>query len=209
MDVHAPHGEIHTWREFFVHLIIITLGLLIALGLEGTVEWFHERHLLHTAEANLRAELQRNQASITADLKALDDAQKQAESNLVILKAYRVGKGQGQKITISWQWSGPSSAAWDTARNTGAVALMDYRGAQQYSDTYLQQSIASDEAAFYLRDLNLGLAPMMGGGELADVKPEELDRMTVNVEQTLADVLFLRSLCAALARDYDETLRQP
>jgi len=39
MDVHPPHGAIHGWRDFFVHLIVITLGLLIALGLEGIVEW--------------------------------------------------------------------------------------------------------------------------------------------------------------------------
>ena len=37
MDVHAPHEPIHTWRDFFIHLITITVGLLIAISLEGMV----------------------------------------------------------------------------------------------------------------------------------------------------------------------------
>jgi hypothetical protein len=36
-DVHPPHGAIHGRRDFSVQLITITAGLLIALGLEGSV----------------------------------------------------------------------------------------------------------------------------------------------------------------------------
>ncbi len=45
MDVHAPHKPIHSIKEFLVHLLAITIGLLIALGLESSVEWVHHRHL--------------------------------------------------------------------------------------------------------------------------------------------------------------------
>ena len=34
LDVHPTH----TWRDFFLHLATITIGLLIAVGLEQTVE---------------------------------------------------------------------------------------------------------------------------------------------------------------------------
>ena len=37
LDVHAPHATVHTWKDFFIHITIITIGLLIAsnLGLNG------------------------------------------------------------------------------------------------------------------------------------------------------------------------------
>jgi hypothetical protein len=38
LDVHAPHEPIHTWKNFFIHLATISIGLLIAIGLEQTVE---------------------------------------------------------------------------------------------------------------------------------------------------------------------------
>jgi len=47
LDVHAPHVATHTWKDFFIHIATIVVGLLIAIGLEQTVEHFHERHQLH------------------------------------------------------------------------------------------------------------------------------------------------------------------
>jgi hypothetical protein len=39
LDVHAPHQSAHTLKDFLIHIAAITIGLLIALGLEATVEW--------------------------------------------------------------------------------------------------------------------------------------------------------------------------
>jgi hypothetical protein len=47
LDVHPPHAPTHTWKDFFIHIATIVVGLLIAIGLEQTVEHFHERHQLH------------------------------------------------------------------------------------------------------------------------------------------------------------------
>jgi hypothetical protein len=46
LDVHPAHHAATTWRDFFVHIVTIVLGLLIAIGLEQTVEHFHQRHQL-------------------------------------------------------------------------------------------------------------------------------------------------------------------
>ena len=31
LDVHAPHANVHTWKDFLIHIAIITIGLLIAI----------------------------------------------------------------------------------------------------------------------------------------------------------------------------------
>jgi hypothetical protein len=56
IDVHAPHGGLHTWKDFWIHLGTITLGLLIAISLEQSVEWVHRLHQRHELDASLRAE---------------------------------------------------------------------------------------------------------------------------------------------------------
>jgi hypothetical protein len=38
-DIHPPHQAAHSWRDIFIHLATITVGLFIALSLEGCVEW--------------------------------------------------------------------------------------------------------------------------------------------------------------------------
>ena len=52
LDVHPPHAPTHTWRDFLLHIATICIGLLIAVGLEQSVEALHrahERQVLQTA----------------------------------------------------------------------------------------------------------------------------------------------------------------
>ncbi len=46
IDIHPPHHAASTWRDFFIHIATIVVGLCIAVGLEQTVEHFHQRHQL-------------------------------------------------------------------------------------------------------------------------------------------------------------------
>ena len=67
LDVHAPHESIHGWRDFFIHLATITIGLLIALGLEATVEWMHHRHGGQQTARGAGRELHENEARFRAN----------------------------------------------------------------------------------------------------------------------------------------------
>lgn len=51
MEIHPPQHGIQSWREFLLHMTTIVLGILIAIGLEQTVEWVH-----HQAGAKATAE---------------------------------------------------------------------------------------------------------------------------------------------------------
>jgi len=56
LDVHPPHHAANSWRDFFIHIATIVVGLLIAVGIEQTVEYFHHNHqrleLLESLEAD-------------------------------------------------------------------------------------------------------------------------------------------------------------
>jgi hypothetical protein len=56
MDVHPPHSPLHSWRDFWIHLGTISVGLLIAISLEQTVEWANRLHERHVLQAELREE---------------------------------------------------------------------------------------------------------------------------------------------------------
>jgi hypothetical protein len=60
LDVHPPHDPIHSWKEYLLHMSTIVLGLLIAIGLEQSVEALHHRQQLHQLEKDERAEARRN-----------------------------------------------------------------------------------------------------------------------------------------------------
>jgi hypothetical protein len=53
LDVHAPHHRIEGWKDFLVHLLTISVGLLIAVGIEGCVELHREHKLVREARETM------------------------------------------------------------------------------------------------------------------------------------------------------------
>lgn len=208
MDVHPPHEPIHTWRDFFIHLITITVGLLIALSLEGTVEFAHRRHLLHQSENTLQAELSENQATLAGDKKELEKEKKQIEDALRSITDLQNHPNSGDQLNLNWEWNSMQSAAWDTARNTGAVALMPYESAQRYSQIYGQQVLVNEQAFVYIRGIYRTGSVQQGGRKLSNLKPSELDTLTANLQQLLVDLEYLEDLSESLHRTYDRTSKE-
>jgi len=60
LDVHARHLSIHTWKDFLMHIATITIGLLIAVGLEQSVEVLHHRHQREQLEEQMRGVFETN-----------------------------------------------------------------------------------------------------------------------------------------------------
>lgn len=44
IDIHPPQKSDHTWTDFIIHIGTIAVGILIAIGLEQTVELIHRHH---------------------------------------------------------------------------------------------------------------------------------------------------------------------
>jgi hypothetical protein len=60
LDIHPPHHAATTRRDFFIHIATIVIGLLIAIGLEQSVEAIHHRHQRNELTEHMRAEAERN-----------------------------------------------------------------------------------------------------------------------------------------------------
>ncbi|MEZ2348112.1 hypothetical protein [Terriglobus sp. RCC_193] len=58
MEVHVPEEPVMTWRQFFIHMGIVVLGLLIALSFEQSAEWLHRRHQRHEVREGIQRDLE-------------------------------------------------------------------------------------------------------------------------------------------------------
>jgi hypothetical protein len=134
IDIHPPHEAAHSWRDIFIHLATITVGLFIALSLEGCVEWQHHRHLVHEARENLRSELQDNLGSIRDALTEIHNQQKMIEADLVTFDTLRKNP-HAHGVSINFHFSNTTlqHASWDTARETGALGYMPYPEVKSYA----------------------------------------------------------------------------
>lgn len=144
MDVHPPHHPLTTWREFFIHMATIVLGLLIAIGLEQSVEWMHHRHQRHTLQEDLRTEAETNEAVIRRDLKMQDleswFVQASVAANGTDVKQGKVSFSlpvppciPGSVGTAAVRYFAPSEAVWTTAKESGLVVLLPVEESRMYA----------------------------------------------------------------------------
>ena len=49
MEIHGPEGPTNSFKDFAIHIVIVTIGILIALGLEGIRESIYEHRIVRDA----------------------------------------------------------------------------------------------------------------------------------------------------------------
>jgi hypothetical protein len=57
MELHAPESPIRSFKDFALHIAVVTCGILIALGLEGVRETVHNHTLVRETRENVRFEM--------------------------------------------------------------------------------------------------------------------------------------------------------
>jgi len=141
LDVHPLHESIHTWKGFFIHIATIVIGLLIAVGLEQTVEHFHQRHQVEGLRTRLQTERDMNRAIFVYQTMEIQRYAPLLQRDLEILQYLRQHPGApptqwpGQ---LSWYYGGHEydDSVWKSARESGLVALMPRREVEDDARLY-------------------------------------------------------------------------
>jgi hypothetical protein len=130
---HVPK-PLHGWREFVGEVGIIVLGVLIALGAEQLVQWFHAREELREVRAELKSEL--------ADDRARWEYMSAAESctfrRLEALDKWLATAPSAARLTDAYPniLLNLHSSSWDIAKGAPAMAQMPLRERVTYSSLY-------------------------------------------------------------------------
>jgi hypothetical protein len=209
LDVHPPHGKMHGIRDFFLHLFTITVGLLIALGLEGCVERAHHRHLVHEAEASLRIEIQNNARAIPQAFAELHKQQQSLEHDVEILKyiAQNHKAPADASMEINFRVHGLTDVAWKTAQSTSAVSYMPYATVQEYADIYSTQDKFNAAELQAVRDASVSLGPFLSGkkGD-GDPTAGEASAVRERIEILAGQLFYVDALMKSLEVQYKKFL---
>ena len=173
LDIHPAHHAASSWKEFFVHIATIVIGLLIAVGLEQTVEYFHHRHLASEARASIQRELIQDASILQQDGQRLLADQQSLEKDLALLDSNTPDAQTLQALQYSWELHRVNDAAWSAARLDGSVALIPSKeiGAANY---FYTSSIEIAPLAFaYFTDIDTASAIVDHCRAIGKLTPEE------------------------------------
>jgi hypothetical protein len=141
LDVHPPHEAIHSRKGFVLHIATITIGLLIALGLEQTVEYFHHRSVLRDTREALEQEKQENIRRFHENVARHVMMMGYLHNNVRIFEFLRQHPGTPQeKLPGVLYWSigaqEPLESAWSTAQQTNSLSLMPRADVNALTEMY-------------------------------------------------------------------------
>ncbi len=201
LDVHPPHSPTHTWKDFFIHIATITVGLLIAVGIEQTVETLHHHHQAHELEENLQDEAHNNAQRIENSYGASDielqwllglqqDIQTVLTTHAKL--AYRPRPQSAPGVPFIWDL--PVTGVWDAAKQSGTVALLPAHLAEQYTSDYHQVEISYDyRTRFYTAlaqqqayESKFASPACPTTPDLTRMNPEQLEQYSTLVGNTFA-----------------------
>jgi hypothetical protein len=181
LEVHAPHQTVHTWKDFLIHIAAITLGLLIALGLEATVEWIHHRHQAREALELLKQEVDRNRIALANDMRSGDIGERNHRDALAVLHRLRAhALRPDDRLIFIRKFSLLGSTAWTVAHETGAAAYIPYVLMARYGEIYEAQQRINDSAMSVYADLQEATAVL--NAETDDQGRDDEDRMQSEAE---------------------------
>ncbi|WP_158819707.1 hypothetical protein [Granulicella sp. S156] len=208
LDVHPPHHGISGVRDFFIHLLTITVGLLIALGLEAGVEAAQHRHERKEAEATLREELTQNRVTLVSMEKETNRELDALANVLKFLEDLREGTKGDPKV---WDWDFNveplQSAGWHTAAATGVLSYMNYGEAQRFSAAYQEQQFFEEAVAKAFSDDELLATYIVKGRDPREMKPPDIESAIGHVRQDMADIRTMSDITRATLTLYDKALK--
>lgn len=195
LDVHAPQGRAHNWRDFLIHIVAIAIGLLLALGLEKIAEYIHERRQLTEARRELAAELAQNHETWSINVRESLRIQQELTADVGIIRSLRAhAPADGGKLDYSVHFYAAYDGAWQAVRQSGSLGLMPARELQYYAWFHgilnsLMESMHAFEATLQIAG---AIAASAAPDKLSDHDLDELASKTLEAQGRLQNLrMFL------------------
>jgi hypothetical protein len=181
LDIHPPHHPASSWRDFFIHIATIVVGLLIAIGLEQTLEHLHDRHGIAKAREHIRIEVEVNQRILGSDQEQMTQVVAQMKRNLDILHALGTPQADAAAtLSFSWNLQNFYDAAYHSAKDSGSLARMPYDESAMYGDAYTVVTLNTEGMIDLIKDIYAAKA-LLQGRNPSELSPAEIAGLRTSI----------------------------
>ncbi|HEY7172868.1 MAG TPA: hypothetical protein VH417_18580 [Vicinamibacterales bacterium] len=207
MEVSRTRGPFSSLRDFVVEVATVVLGVIIALSFQGLREWNRDRTLANEARSTIVRELTDNHKAVDSDLQAGPRRKEQLAAAVTFAdELIRTGKTAVQSLDLAINFGELSTAGWQTAEHTGALAHMSYVEVQKYAAAYALQDLYRAQQLRTLEDVGAALA-ILGHGDPVTAPREDLERLRTSLLTLTADLFIERQLGTQLSERFAKTLK--
>jgi len=138
MDIHAPMGKVESLKEFATHILIVTIGILIAFGLEGARESWREHVAVNEVRESLRAELTDDQSQLGKDLRQVRECNAQLDKMIAEMPglAKRPAELNRRVGELGPGFYSFNTTAWESALSSNTLNFMERKERDRWVSAY-------------------------------------------------------------------------
>lgn len=198
LDVHPIHAPVRAWRDFFIQIATIVVGLCIAVGIQQTVEFIHNHSQRAELRRTLRLEREDNHKTYADNAAAWRWGIAELENNLLVFQYIRQHPGTPQEKlpgVLLWATSNYDfgSAAWDAAHQSGRVTLLPSEEIEANSSLYYILKRVNDVQFEAARALEEAERYNLSDADPSHLSPAQTDT-EIELTQAALTMSFLRGV---------------
>jgi hypothetical protein len=209
LDVHAPEHTPHSWRDFLIHIATIVVGLLIAVGLEQSVEWLHHRTEVRETRRALAIERKLNRTIADARTKEFRLLVPILQRDLAIFTYLSKHPGAPPD-----QWPGKISwtryslsfddSAWQTALKSNVVAYMPHNEVADTTELYSRMNAADEAEGRFIGTVADATMYAIREPDASKLSPVEIDQQIHLLTKALYEAAIYGNVLANFSDHYGE-----
>jgi hypothetical protein len=145
MELHVPHGSIRSVKDFLVHIGIVTVGVVIALGLSQLVEAHHRSKMAAETLEGFHREITFAQSQVKQVLVIISTSRGQMETEIAKLSVPPTQGAVQEPIeypTVFYQLI--RKASWETAIATQVLGALPPDKVRGYELAYEELQLFVD-----------------------------------------------------------------
>jgi hypothetical protein len=197
----------YTASDYFFSFVTITLGVLIALLINGLVEWNNNRALVAEARATIRREVAANLKELAGLPDAIKSSSEDLENALDLANDLLTkGKTDIRSLRLNFNLATLNDSGFRSAERTGALAHMDYDEVQRYSELYSMQELFATQQRKAVDMVAAGSALIAPAFDPNKANPQDLAQFRQQVMQLQSNLLVTAQLGQQLTDGYKEFL---
>jgi hypothetical protein len=204
----TPPTAKYTLTDYIFQFVTVTAGVLIALLLNGLVEWNDNRELVAQARATISRELSDNKADLERVLKGVDQRHTDLDHALQLANDL-LAKGitDVRSLNLGFSLATLSQTSWQSAERTGALGHMDYTEVRRYAGPYEFQDLFVQQQRKSLDLISAASALLTPAFDPAKPNLQDIGEFRRHVLQLQAALGVEKQLGEALLKAYAEALR--
>jgi hypothetical protein len=190
-EAHEPEGPVLTWREAITHIAIITVGLLIALGIDQTAEYFHHQHQLAEARQQINAEFKINlfQFKANKDYMKLIIPMCQDDLKLLLYLQQHPGAPEDKwpaEFKLEYPYFYYDDYAWNNLKQSPIFGYMPYSEQYRNGAFYWGAEQANQNLIMLREEYTLLDTESLNGFDLRHMNSAQIDSLINKINKILA-----------------------